>query len=266
MKNLRDVVVGVFVTVLVLLAGQAFGQSVGVPVDAALRVDGFDVERVQQLSPGVQLNFTLFGTPGGETELHIDGTRAQVLLAEVQTGVYEGSYTITEQDRIAPDSRVTAQLRIQDRAVTSVLEEPLLLGRDGSAPSPAWGETGSATVDRAVPAVPYCPDCGIVEAIDKARVSGSAGPVGAITGGVLGAIVGGLFGDGEGRRAARILGAMGGAYAGHEIERSHSSRTRYDVVVRMRNGTRQALAFDTAPPFKVGDQVRLTGGSARPYR
>lgn len=265
MKNLRDVLAGVFATMLILLTGQVFAQSGGVPLDTAPQVDGFDVEPVQKLVPGVQLNFTVFGTPGGETELRIDGTHARVMLAEVQTGVYEGSYTITEQDRIAPDSRVTAQLRLQDRVVTSVLKEPLVLGSSASSPTPnpAWGQTGSTREERALP---HCPDCGIVETIDKARVQGSGGQVGAITGGVLGAIVGGLFGDGDGRRAARILGAIGGAYAGREIERSHSARTRYDVVVRMRNGSRQALAFDTAPPFKVGDQVRLTGASARPYR
>lgn len=266
MKNLRHVVAGVFATVLVLLGGQVFGQSEGIPSNAAPRVDGFDVERVLQLSPGVQLNFTVFGTPGGDTELQIDGARSRLMLAEVQAGVYEGSYTITEQDRISPDSRVTAQLQVQDRVVTSVLEEPLLLGSGGSSPTPTWGQAGSTSSERVDPVLPYCPDCGIVEAIDKARVKGSGGYVGAMTGGVLGAIVGGLFGDGEGRRAARILGAVGGAYAGREIERSNSSRTRYDVVVRMRNGTRQALAFDTAPPFKVGDQVRVTGASARPYR
>jgi len=269
MKNLRHVVAGFFATVLVLLGGQAFGQSRGVPPDVGPRVDGFDVERVLKLSPGVQLTFTVFGTPGGETELCIDGARTCLMLAEVQAGVYEGSYTITEQDHIPPDSRVTAQLRVQDRVVTSVLEEPLLLGDGGgggSSPIPRWARTGSSSSERVDDPLPYCPECGIVEAIDKARGKGSGGYVGAITGGVLGAMVGGLFGDGDGRRTARILGAVGGAYAGREIERSNSSRTRYDVVVRMRNGTRKSLAFDTAPPFKVGDQVKVTGPSARPYQ
>src|SRR2546427_2514393 len=98
MKNLRHAVTGVFATVLILLAGQVFGESGGILNNLAPRVDGFDVERVLQLSPGVQLNFAVFGTPGGEIELHIDGARAQLMLAEVQAGVYEGSYTINEQD------------------------------------------------------------------------------------------------------------------------------------------------------------------------
>jgi outer membrane lipoprotein SlyB len=81
---------------------------------------------------------------------------------------------------------------------------------------------------------------------------------------VLGAIVGSQFGRGDGRTAAGILGAVGGAYAGSEVERRHGTRTRYDVVVRGPNGVAQTRRYDAPPPFRVGDRLRIADGTWRP--
>jgi outer membrane lipoprotein SlyB len=242
MQTLRKVVVGTVTTLLVCCAAAASEQPVRIaPLSGPpLHVDGFDVEQVPQLSAGTPLTFSLFGTPGASAALRIDGAQRPLRLQEVQTGVYEGTYVIAVDDRITAASRVTADLWLANQAASVVLEEPLLLG--GSAVRP-------------------CDDCGVVETVRAVDVDRAPGPMGAIAGGLIGAIVGSQVGKGDGRRAVGILGALGGAIAGREIERAHAKRTRYELVVRLRNGVTQTRRYDTQPPFKVGDRVRLADGA-----
>jgi outer membrane lipoprotein SlyB len=240
MKTLRHMVAAALAT---LLLGFAVAVSAQPDSGPPLRVDGFDVEQVSQLSAGTPLNFSLFGTPGARATLRIDGAERRLALHEGQAGVYEGTYVIAANDRITPASRVTADLWLGSQTTTAVLEEPLMLG------------TSTARA---------CDDCGVVEAIRAVDIRGQPGVVGAIAGGVIGAILGSQVGNGDGRTLAGILGAVGGAHVGREIERSQSQRTGYDVVVRLPNGVSQTRRYDARPPFKVGDRVRLAGGAWRP--
>ncbi|MDR7271355.1 outer membrane lipoprotein SlyB [Pelomonas saccharophila] len=95
---------------------------------AALRVTGFDVEQVDRLEPGAELNFTVWGTPGAVVLLQIDGSRRTVRLEETSAGRYEGGYIIGRSDRIGPDSRVHANLRRDNRVTTALLGEALQVG------------------------------------------------------------------------------------------------------------------------------------------
>ncbi len=95
---------------------------------AAPKIDGFDVEQVSRLSPGSELMFTLYGSPGGSATVRIDGVVDRLPLEEVEAGVYEGIYTIKSRDRIAADAVVTANLRAGNRIATDVLDESLLIG------------------------------------------------------------------------------------------------------------------------------------------
>jgi len=242
MKALRPWVVGVLAVLWICIAGPALAQSVA----RAPQVDGFDVQEVPQLVPGTALHFTLYGTPGASAELHIAGVDRVLTLQEVQAGTYEGTYTIEPGDRIAPDSAVTAALSLGGQVVSAELDEPLVLGAD-AAPG--------GSVAGAVPA--RCNACGVVQAIHPVEVAGPSGYFGAVAGGVVGALLGGQVGHGDGKTAARILGAIGGAYAGHELERAGRKRTRYDVVVRMEDGGFQTRGYDAAPPFRIGDRVRV---------
>ena len=65
------------------------------------RIDGFDVEQVTRLSAGNELLFTLYGSPGGSASVRIEGVVDRFLLDEVEAGVYEGTYTIRNRDRIS---------------------------------------------------------------------------------------------------------------------------------------------------------------------
>ena len=89
------------------------------------RITGFDVEQVAELTPGTELNFTVWGTPRAQATLQIDGARRAVVLTEVSPGVYQGAYIISQRDRLAGNARVSANLRSGNQVGTATLDENL---------------------------------------------------------------------------------------------------------------------------------------------
>ncbi len=108
------------------------------------RITGFDVDSVAQLSPGTDLRFTVWGTPGAQAMLQIEGAQRQLLLNETRPGVYEGTYTISSRDDVKPDARVDANLRQGSRVGSARLDEVLQKGY-GAAPQAA---AASPRIDR----------------------------------------------------------------------------------------------------------------------
>jgi len=293
MKNLRRAASALAMLVL-WFCGMAGAQANGKDTwGSAPQIDGVDVEEVAQLNTGTRLVFTVFGTAGAQASLDIEGADRRLELAEGQPGVYEGTYTIGARDRIAPDSRVTATLRLHDEVASAPLDEPLVLGTPTSVladanplpperrpvpavnpPRPVEPEPVMALAPAPVqqvqiqppPIDPPCASCGVVEAIQVAEEPQRTGLLGAIAGGIIGAILGDQVGHGNDRTAARVLGAVGGAYAGHQIERHSRPGRHYDVVVRLPNGDRRTVAFSSAPPLKVGDTVNFADGNMRRAR
>lgn len=51
----------------------------------------------------------------------------------------------------------------------------------------------------------------------------------------------------------------GGAVAGHQIEKHARTTTRYDIEVRMDDGTLRTVSRSTPPEPRIGDPVRLQG-------
>ena len=112
---------------LLVLAAAALGSS-GTSAQGRPRIDGFDVERVAELVAGTRLNFSVFGSPGAQVVLQIEGVRRPVPLRELQPGVYDGSHVLEPGESIAADARVVATLRSGGDEVRAMLDEPLLLG------------------------------------------------------------------------------------------------------------------------------------------
>lgn len=106
-----------------------------------------------------------------------------------------------------------------------------------------------------------CPQCGVIESVRAVEVQGEGTGLGAVAGGVTGAVVGSQFGNGNGRTALGILGAAGGAYAGHTIEKNVRKRTSYRITVRMDDGTARTVYQSVPPGYGVGDKVKVINGA-----
>lgn len=103
------------------------------------RIEAFDVERIASLQPGARLNFTVFGSPGAQVQLDIEGARQALPMRETEAGIYEAVYVVDAMDRIGAGSRVIATLRSADRSsVRAVLEEPLLLDAAAEVAQRGW--------------------------------------------------------------------------------------------------------------------------------
>ncbi|SAI66316.1 Surface antigen [Bordetella ansorpii] len=136
---------------------------------------------------------------------------------------------------------------------------------------PAKGQAQGKTPARAAAAQPpACAACGTVESVRTVQVpvrNNSNNIVGTVAGGVVGGVVGNQIGGGRGRDAATVLGAVGGAFAGHEIERNIRAQqtvTHYELTVRMSDGS--ARSFRSAQPFPYasGAPVRVENNQLLP--
>lgn len=114
------------------------------------------------------------------------------------------------------------------------------------------GVTPLATQQAAV-----CSHCGVIEAVREVTVKGRGTGVGAVAGGVLGGAVGNQMGKGNGRTVMTILGAIGGGFAGNEVEKRARSEKAYDVRVRMEDGTVRTFRQKAAPT--PGARVTVEG-------
>ncbi len=110
---------------LPFVASQAQAQHSASRAEEA-RIDGFDVRPVRQAAAGRELEFTLYGSPGGSAAVSISGATGSVVLAETETGVYEGTYTIRQRDKITAQSTATANLRVGNQVASAILDEPLI--------------------------------------------------------------------------------------------------------------------------------------------
>ena len=113
---------------------------------------------------------------------------------------------------------------------------------------------------KAPPAPVICANCGVIASINAVEQAGEGSGLGAIAGGVLGGVLGNQVGGGSGKKVATIAGAAGGAYAGHQIEKSAKKTVRYDINVRMDDGTSTVISQPTEPSYRVGDKVKLVNG------
>ncbi len=115
-----------------------------------------------------------------------------------------------------------------------------------------------ATVAAPAPAV--CASCGTVDSIRSIEKAGEGSAVGVIAGGLLGGLLGHQIGQGRGNTAATIVGAAGGAYAGHQVEKNVRKVFHYDISVRMDDGTLRTVSYEVEPGFRAGDKVRFIDG------
>jgi len=95
----------------------------------------------------------------------------------------------------------------------------------------------------------------VVESVREVKEPGDAKGVGAVAGGVVGGVLGNKLGKGKG--LVTILGAAGGAFAGHQIEKQARAEKRWETAVRLDDGSQRTLSSDAEPAWRAGDRVRL---------
>jgi outer membrane lipoprotein SlyB len=137
-----------------------------------------------------------------------------------------------------------------------------------SQPQASPAVTTEWPAEPAAPAAPakaskvVCAHCGTVQSVTPVqRESAKGSGVGVLVGGALGGLLGNQVGGGTGKTVATVLGAVGGGWAGNEVEKRIKKETVYQVTVRMQDGsTRQVEQND---PIAVGAAVTVEGDAIR---
>jgi len=115
-------------------------------------------------------------------------------------------------------------------------------------------------------AKPQCQDCGVVESVREVEVKGEGTGLGAVAGGVLGGVLGHQVGNGRGKDVATVLGAAGGAYAGHQVEKQARATKHWDVSVRLDAGGTRTISMPSQPAWRAGDRVRIVNDAIEPAK
>lgn len=107
---------------------------------------------------------------------------------------------------------------------------------------------------------------GTVDRIELVGKTASNNIAGTLIGGIVGGLIGHQVGGGKGQTAATIVGAAGGAYAGHQIEqRGRKDNETFRVTVRLDNGAYQTITEDNITELQTGDRVRIDGNKITRY-
>ena len=72
-------------------------------------------------------------------------------------------------------------------------------------------------------------------------------------------------GSGDGRKAATVAGAIGGAVVGHQIEKGRNAGDTVQYTVSMDNGGQRSFTYPTDQGVRVGQRVRIVDGLLQPW-
>ena len=102
---------------------------------------------------------------------------------------------------------------------------------------------------------------GVIEKITSVELkSDHHTGVGAVVGGIAGLGVGSRIGQGTGRDVAMVLGAVGGAFAGHEVQNKYDKPVPgQEIIVRINNGVLMSVTQPQNPNLHLGQRVYIEG-------
>ncbi len=98
---------------------------------------------------------------------------------------------------------------------------------------------------------------GTVESVSQVVADNQTSGLGAIGGALVGGGLGSLIGGGTGRTVATVVGAVGGAYAGNQIE-ARNPRMVWQIAVRYDDGSFATIRQEATPIVRPGDRVNVT--------
>ena len=128
-------------------------------------------------------------------------------------------------------------------------------------------DTPSSTVDSVVATKEKpkenlkCDNCGTVLSITSVAVKGNSTGAGGAIGAVVGGLLGNGVGDGKGKDVATIVGFVGGAVAGNEIEKQRNSVSYFDFLIAMEQGGERTMRLVSTQGLGVGSAVKIVGNS-----
>ncbi len=126
-----------------------------------------------------------------------------------------------------------------------------------------WPAEPIAPAGSAKAAKVVCARCGTVQSVTPVQREAAKGSgVGVLVGGALGGLLGNQVGGGDGKTVATVLGAVGGGWAGNEVEKRMKKETVYQVTVRMQDGSIRQV--ERAESIAVGTAVTVEGDTIRP--
>jgi outer membrane lipoprotein SlyB len=105
---------------------------------------------------------------------------------------------------------------------------------------------------------------GTIESVREVKQAGDGSGLGAVAGGVAGAVLGKQLGKGSGKTVMTVLGAAGGAYAGHQVEKQVRAAKHWEIAVRMDDGSLRTLSTEAEHSWQTGDRVRIVEGRLQP--
>lgn len=108
---------------------------------------------------------------------------------------------------------------------------------------------------------------GVIEQITSVQIETNQHQgVGAVVGGLAGLGIGSLIGGGTGRDVAMVLGTVGGALVGNEVQKKHDRPVLgQQIIVRTSTGVLVAVTQPASAALRVGQRVYIegTGDGAR---
>lgn len=168
----------------------------------------------------------------------------------------------------------TEQRPLRRAAAPRKVETPAVAATPRPAPiydaAPSYGKRGAMPVantpvsdngiyvENSRPTQSLCRDCGTIESVREIAQEGQGSGLGAIAGGVLGGLLGNQIGGGSGRKVATVAGVVGGAYAGHTVEKKTRSTQQYEITVRLDDGSLRTINETEKPAWHTGDRVRVS--------
>ena len=102
---------------------------------------------------------------------------------------------------------------------------------------------------------------GVIEQISETQIqSNHHRGLGAVIGGLGGLGIGSLIGAGTGRDVAMVVGAIGGALTGNEVQKKHDKLLAgQQIIVRMKSGVLVAVTQPANAALKKGQKVYIEG-------
>lgn len=128
----------------------------------------------------------------------------------------------------------------------------------------AANDAGIDVLPTRSPIATACRDCGTVESVQEVSTAADGSGLGAIAGGLVGGLLGNQMGRGKGNQAATVIAALGGAYAGHEVEKRVRTEKQIQVTVRFDDGSSRTYNQQGATRWQNGDRVRMSNGNLLP--